>query len=1306
MSRIRKVFTISVMLVTVLAMSVVVAPEVNAAASAGDLIKMSGLSSVYYLGADGKRYVFPNEQTYFSWYSDFSGVVTIPQSELESYSLGANVTMRPGTKLVKITTNPKVYAVEPNGTLKWVPSEAVAVALYGADWAKRVVDVSDAFFTNYTVSATNVSATAYPAGSLVKFGTAADVYYINADGTASKVATEAAFTANRFKWADVITSTLTLPTLGTEIATATKNDTSQGGGAGTGIVAGVVGTGLTVALASDTPAAATVIDDAGSSDTSQAKVEFAKINFTAASDGDVKLTTVKFTRSGISADTDVVNLALYDGNTILMESTSIASNVVSFVKSSGIVTIPKGTTKVLTLRGDIADATSTGVTISYSIAAASNIITDGAAVSGSFPISGNLMTVAQVTDKLGYVTFANVFPAAAATADPGQSDYELWRFSAISSRQDMEIRKLTVTQIGTVASGDLKNYKLKVGGTQIGPTVTDLASDSTVTFDFGATPYKITSGSTKEISLTADIIGGSSRTVKFSLQNGYDMWIYDTNYSVYTKSNQVDSWTAITSNSSTTNTTINSGSVVISIASDSPSGNIALGATNVELAKFNVKASGEKVRISSLTVYYGGTAATTHNDGLDNVKLLLDGTQVGSTQDLAAANTTGAGKSFTFGTSFEIEAGITKVLTIKADVKDDDAGAFTAAETLTIGLDAGSANAKGLVSSTNISTASVASRSLTISSGALSLAENTSIGDANSTNPSGVVGQDNVLIGSFVITAGAGEGVTISQITLTDDVLTTNSTLADVFQNLRLTRADTGAAIGTTIGSLTDTDATTYSFTPSPQISLAKGAQLVVNIYADVLSSPQNLTNLNADTGGIIYPSTVYATGSDTSSSANATMSAGLQAIYISSVGTLTATVDAGTPAAGILVMNSTDNALSKFKLTAGNSEDIEVTKIVFSIISKGADETVDPATDATNRLGNMLNFDLLVNGVAKKTVSSAAITDGSSVNPAWGVTNGFVVYDLTSDPITVKKGSNAVLTIQADVNTNSQSASGSQYEIILDGDYNGAEDTTYSPITAKGKSSGVTVTATNIVAAATNLDSTNPMIIRKTKPTIATAALSTTALTDGTVELYRFTVTADANEDVSIKKIPFDVMLNDASTTNLKVDTFAIYDNASPSVALTGVRFFTADVAGTGAKASLASTAASISSQTYSGTRAVALWGYDTTVTTPNELLISAGTTKTYIVKARVASSAINDSIQMRIGAEDSTALKTSYPILHATQLAVVSGDTAADFLWSDYSNSANHSAVVDVNATGDDDWINGYLVQTIPTAYATVSR
>jgi len=46
MSKLRKIFTISIMMMTVISMSVVVAPQAEAAASAGDLIKIEGLSSI------------------------------------------------------------------------------------------------------------------------------------------------------------------------------------------------------------------------------------------------------------------------------------------------------------------------------------------------------------------------------------------------------------------------------------------------------------------------------------------------------------------------------------------------------------------------------------------------------------------------------------------------------------------------------------------------------------------------------------------------------------------------------------------------------------------------------------------------------------------------------------------------------------------------------------------------------------------------------------------------------------------------------------------------------------------------------------------------------------------------------------------------------------------------------------------------------------------------------------------------------------------------------------------------------------
>jgi len=119
--------------------------------TAGTLIKTDDSRAVYYCGADGKRYVFPNDKVYFSWYADFSSVTTVSGEILGEIMLGGNVTYRPGTKMVKIQSDPKVYAVDRKGTLRWVASPEIAASMYGTGWAKKVDDVSDAYFINYTV---------------------------------------------------------------------------------------------------------------------------------------------------------------------------------------------------------------------------------------------------------------------------------------------------------------------------------------------------------------------------------------------------------------------------------------------------------------------------------------------------------------------------------------------------------------------------------------------------------------------------------------------------------------------------------------------------------------------------------------------------------------------------------------------------------------------------------------------------------------------------------------------------------------------------------------------------------------------------------------------------------------------------------------------------------------------------------------------------------------------------------------------------------------------------------------------------
>ncbi len=142
--------------------------------SAGDLIKASG-PAVYYYSQNGKRFVFPTEKTYKTWYTDFSSVKTISDADLAAISLGGNVTYRPGVRLVKVTTDPRVYAVSTNGVLRHINSEPVAATLYGADWNTKVDDLPDAFFVNYNLGSDINLATDFTPSTVTALATSIDV---------------------------------------------------------------------------------------------------------------------------------------------------------------------------------------------------------------------------------------------------------------------------------------------------------------------------------------------------------------------------------------------------------------------------------------------------------------------------------------------------------------------------------------------------------------------------------------------------------------------------------------------------------------------------------------------------------------------------------------------------------------------------------------------------------------------------------------------------------------------------------------------------------------------------------------------------------------------------------------------------------------------------------------------------------------------------------------------------------------------------------------------------------------------------
>ncbi|MBN1325889.1 hypothetical protein JW977_02830 [Candidatus Falkowbacteria bacterium] len=114
-------------------------------------LKKSEKNEVYYYAADGKRYVFPDTNTYQSWFGPISieDLNTYDLLKLYETPLGGNVTCRPGT-LLKTITDPNTYIVIGNGHIKAVDNK-ILDQVFDKNWQKNVIDIANYYFTNYKV---------------------------------------------------------------------------------------------------------------------------------------------------------------------------------------------------------------------------------------------------------------------------------------------------------------------------------------------------------------------------------------------------------------------------------------------------------------------------------------------------------------------------------------------------------------------------------------------------------------------------------------------------------------------------------------------------------------------------------------------------------------------------------------------------------------------------------------------------------------------------------------------------------------------------------------------------------------------------------------------------------------------------------------------------------------------------------------------------------------------------------------------------------------------------------------------------
>lgn len=758
---------------------------------------------------------------------------------------------------------------------------------------------------------------------------------------------------------------------------AKLNSMSTGTGTGTGTGTTPVTGAMSATLAATSPMQGAVI--AG-----QALANLAEYTFTNGSGVESVVTKVVVNRGGISNDSAFTNVYLYEGGKRISDSATVSNGIITFNDGAGLFRIPNGGTKTISVRADISSS-ATGQVLGVELAS----VTANTTVSGSFPIKGSYMSVATAT--LATADFNSTTLPSASSVAP-QNEYTVWQNTVSIGNHAVNLRSVSLRNVGSIATGDINNFKLYVDGVQIS-TAAGMDSNGYVTFDL-STPKRLETGG-RVIKVVGDIIGGSTRTFQFQLRQTGDVMLIDAEL------NQPILPTAggsTFSARSATSATIDGGAMSVTKANSSPTSNVSVGASGVKLATFEFRASGERVKVESLDVQANVTGY--ENGGLDNGKVFVNGVQVGSTKDLTEATDV----NFTFGSSFIVEAGQTAIVDIYADTKTTTGTTYTNGATVAITIGAGSSNAQGMSSlnSLSIPGSDTTANTITMSSSSMTVTKFSGYG-----NQTREAGTQNARLGSFVLSAGSTEGVNVNNITIT-----LSSDEAATVTNLKLVDNSTGAQIGST----KTTPSTSNSF--GVNFNVPTSGTKVVDIVGDILSG--------SDAGSwIATVDQVDGTGSATGNSASYTTDVILQTITVGS-GSLSLNSDSSVSSYSNnnnVIAGASGAKAGKFKFTGVNSDfTVQELKVKIGNDAATSVSAVTLRYKDTNGVTQTASQALAIN--ASYAYATATFTGLTMAVPA----NGDAYLEVLVDTATIANGakSGAGINVSIDYNEGFKAVSGS----------------------------------------------------------------------------------------------------------------------------------------------------------------------------------------------------------------------------------------------------------------------------------------
>lgn len=648
---------------------------------------------------------------------------------------------------------------------------------------------------------------------------------------------------------------------------------------------------VTAMLATTNPTSGTLV--AG-----QATADLAHFTFS----GTGTVTNVTLQRIGVSADSTPSNVYLFDGAMRLTDAASVSNNgMVTFNIPAGIFTVSG--MKTISVKADIASGTS-GQTVGMALASFAT-----AAGTTNANLSGNVHTVASAT--LAGITAGTVSPTGA-IINPG-ANITLWQSTLTVSTRDVWMKRVAFRNVGSAPASAFQNFKLYVNGVQVA-TALGMDANGYVTFDMASTPVALVAGS-RVVRVDADVVSGASRTVQLSLRQAADVDFVDSSFGV----NISPTSTPWAPSAASTIAGTSGGTLTIEKDVSSPSTNLVLGGTDVNLGTFKVTAYGEPMKIENLRATFETDDADV--DSLRNGRLLVNGVQYGSTSTLMEDSSTPAYTQYTL--NYTVYPGTPVMVELHADIFDfDGTNDLGGTESITGQIEIGSSNVMRVDSLGTLTApaATVSANALIVATTAATLTKNATYASQSVDLPS-----SNFKIGSWNLTGSSVEDILLT--TLSFDVNTSVGTTFDHddITNMSVVLKNSSGAILAQTTPLATVGAADNNF--SINYTLAKSQNVMIELYGNLGTG---VTSTHAVMTDLTVTATSLVSGTAPTISADV---AGQVITY--GTASITASTDASSPVSDIVYDNQTvESAAFKFDaVTSGYT----VTELNLTLTATGS---------------------------------------------------------------------------------------------------------------------------------------------------------------------------------------------------------------------------------------------------------------------------------------------------------------------------------------------------------------------------------